>query len=60
MPEGKIKISRGVKMIEEMLSAWFAWQKWCGMKKNGNQERREEELEEEIESDQEEDFEHEK
>ncbi len=41
-------------MIDEFLSAWFAWQKWCRMKKNGNQEQREERLEEEIEPDSEE------
>jgi hypothetical protein len=43
-------------MIDEFLSAWFAWQK-C---KRENQERRDERLEEEIESDQEEEIEREK
>ena len=41
-------------MIDEFLSAWFAWQKY----KRGN-ERREERREEEIETDQEE-IDHEK
>ncbi len=49
-------------MIDEFLSAWFAWEKLSRLKKNRNEERREErlELEEEIESDQEEDIEREK
>lgn len=42
-------------MIDEFLSAWFAWQKL----KKGNQERRNERLEEEIETDQEEEIERE-
>ena len=44
--------------LDEMLSFWHAWQKWCNLRKNGSQERREEQ--EEIETDQEEDIEREK
>ncbi|GAI96826.1 unnamed protein product, partial [marine sediment metagenome] len=35
--------------LDEMLSFWHAWERWCNLKKNGNQER----LEEQIEPDQE-------
>lgn len=42
-------------MFDEMLSFYYVWQKWCRMKKNGNEERREEreEIEEEKSFDQE-------